>query len=65
VEVGVDRGILGDGYQEIANFVDEGVLPADDVPGRPPCLDVGMTRFGYEDGAEALGVRGVISRIER
>jgi hypothetical protein len=39
--------------------MDEAVLVADDVAGRPPIRDVGMRRFGREDGAEALRMAGI------
>src|SRR5919107_2322625 len=47
-----------DGEQEVADFVREGVLPADDVALRPPGVQVGVFGFAYEDPAEALLARG-------
>jgi hypothetical protein len=37
--------------QQIANLVDKGVLPADDVAKRPPRADEGVAILGDDDGA--------------
>jgi hypothetical protein len=44
---------------EIDDPMDEAVLVADDVAGRPPIRDVSMRRFGREDGAKALRMAGI------
>src|SRR5207247_8442224 len=48
------KRILFERGQEISDGVDEGVLVADDVPGRPPGADVRMNAFGDHEGLEAL-----------
>src|SRR5688572_9961136 len=51
---GRDRSAaLGDGVHQVAGLVDEGVLVAETVTGRPPGLHVGVVGLGDEDAAEA------------
>src|SRR5450759_554252 len=63
-----DRAIFGNGRQEMVDLVDEGVLPADHVTGRPPVLPEGVLCLRDQDGAEpvasSLGVRIVKSHLQ-
>ena len=62
-EGGLGAAALGDGVDQVAGLVDEGVLVAEAVARRPPGLQVGVVGFGDEDAAEAgvrAGLRAVV-----
>src|SRR5215212_8398153 len=48
-----DVGVVGNRTQEVMHLVDEGISPADDVPGRPPEIHEGMVRLSHEHPPEA------------
>ena len=54
-----DLVLARDRLQHVRELVDEGVAPADDVPGRPPEPHVRVLFLGDEDTAESLRVRHV------
>jgi len=58
-KIGRDRATGRNSLEEIDDPVDEAVLVANDVAGRPPIRDVSMRRFGREDGAKALRMAGI------
>src|SRR4051794_27119678 len=62
--VGVDVVVPGDGVEEGADFVDEGVFPAEHVSLRPPPVPEGVLGLGDEDGAEALVAVAVLELVE-
>ena len=49
---------------EIGNGVNEGMLVTDDVTGRPPLVDVGMSWFGCEDVAEAFSILWIARAVK-
>src|SRR5215211_3022539 len=64
--VGEGRGRADAGFdavEEVLHRVGEGVLVADDVPGRPPD-GVGVTGVGDVDGAESLETGRVVGQVD-
>ena len=49
-----DVAVAGDRGEQVVDLVDEGVLPADDVPVRPPPLPEGVVCLADEDRAEPI-----------
>ena len=48
--------IVHNAVQEVIDLVDEGMLPANDMPMRPPILPPGVVSFRDQDIVEALGL---------
>src|SRR5918992_2669278 len=56
--------VVPDGGHEVVQLVDEGVLPADDVPVGPPVLPERVVGLGDEHRAEALRPLRVLQLVE-
>jgi hypothetical protein len=63
---GMDGFALDAGVDEIGNGVDEGMLVADAMAGRPPVGHVGLhaVAFGHKNFAEAAAVFGIVGVIK-
>lgn len=64
-EGGMDGFAFHTGVHEVGDGVDEGMLVANAVAGRPPVSDVGLdvVAFGDEDVAETAAVFGVVAVV--
>src|SRR5688572_13342487 len=65
--VGTDVPTGDDGVDEVVEFVDEGVLPADDVAVGPPDVPERVVRLGDEDVGEAgvdVAVRLLLREVD-
>lgn len=58
-EIRLDAAALGTCVEEVDRSVHEGVLVADDVPGRPPLADVVVAALSDEDVAETAAISRV------
>jgi hypothetical protein len=51
--------LVADRAQQVVDLVDERMLPADDVTGRPPTLHEGVVRVGDVHGLKSGGRAGI------
>ena len=56
--------VVDNAVQEMVDLMDESVLPADDMPVRPPVLPPGVMSFCDQHVVEALGFFGFLIHPE-
>jgi len=52
--------VVNDAVQEVIDLVDESMLPANDMPPRPPVFPPGVVFFSDQDIVEALSLFGFL-----